>query len=123
MWRFWKMHKFSEIYIKDFRLLENFSFEPNQTKDDLTINILMGKNGSGKSTFIDALYDIAGSQDTYHDVFIATHSSILATDAKSSELYKFELKNEKIKVVDIPVKLYGSNVSDVANIRFQTNSL
>ena len=55
---------------------------------------------------------------TYHDVFIATHSSILATDAKSSELYKFELKNEKIKVVDIPVKLYGSNVSDVANILF-----
>lgn len=55
---------------------------------------------------------------TYHDVFIATHSSILATDAKSSELYKFELKNEKIKVIDIPVKLYGSNISDVANILF-----
>ena len=33
-------------------------------------------------------------------------------------MYCYKIKNEKIKVVDIPVKLYGSNVSDVANILF-----
>ena len=36
-------------------------------------------------------------KDTYHDVFIATHSAMLITDVKRDELYHFELVNDKIK--------------------------
>lgn len=52
------MERIKEIFIKDFRCLKYFSFEL-QPKEKLNMNILVGKNGSGKSTILDALYEIA----------------------------------------------------------------
>jgi predicted ATPase len=42
------------IYVDNFRCLSNFELRPDR------VNLLLGKNGSGKSTFLDALRALAG---------------------------------------------------------------
>lgn len=50
------MQKLSEIFIKNFKCLNCFNLDLNNKDNDptLNLNLLIGKNGSGKSTFLDA---------------------------------------------------------------------
>ncbi len=57
-------------------------------------------------------------KDTYHDVFIATHSAMLITDVKRDELYYFELVNDKIKTFPICLNTYAANVIDIGQALF-----
>ena len=56
------MKQISEIFIKSFKCLNCFSLDLNKkcaSDSKCNINLLIGKNGAGKSTFLDALYEIA----------------------------------------------------------------
>ena len=56
------MKQISEIFIKSFKCLNCFSLDLNKkcvSDSTCNINLLIGKNGAGKSTFLDALYEIA----------------------------------------------------------------
>ena len=57
-------------------------------------------------------------KDTYHDVFIATHSAMLITDVKRDELYRFEFVNDKIKSYPVSINTYGANVIDIGQALF-----
>ena len=57
-------------------------------------------------------------KDTYHDVFIATHSAMLITDVKREELYHFELVNDKIKTCPVSLNTYATNIVDIGKALF-----
>lgn len=57
-------------------------------------------------------------KDTYHDVFIATHSAMLITDVKRDELYHFELVNDKIKTFPVSLNTYATNIVDIGKALF-----
>ncbi len=57
-------------------------------------------------------------KDTYHDVFIATHSAMLITDVKREELYHFELVNDKIKTCPVGLNTYATNIVDIGKALF-----
>lgn len=61
----------STLFIESFRNFIDFKmvFPPKDTKDDenLNLNILIGRNGAGKSNLLDALYNI-GSNDNLTNV-------------------------------------------------------
>jgi len=57
-------------------------------------------------------------KDTYHDVFIATHSAMLITDVKRDELYHFELVNDKIKTYPVCLNTYATNIVDIGKALF-----
>ncbi|MFI3242399.1 MAG: AAA family ATPase [Alphaproteobacteria bacterium] len=54
-----------------------------------------------------------------HDVFIATHSAMLVTDAKNNELYKFENNDGEIRASDTLINSYGVNTVDIGQILFK----
>ncbi len=57
-------------------------------------------------------------KETYHDVFIATHSAMLITDVKRDELYHFELVNDKIKTFPVCLNTYATNIVDIGKALF-----
>lgn len=57
-------------------------------------------------------------KDTYHDIFIATHSAMLITDVKRDELYHFELVNDKIKTFPVSLNTYATNIVDIGKALF-----
>ena len=57
-------------------------------------------------------------KDTYHDVFIATHSAMLITDVKRDELYHFELVGDKIKTFPVCLNTYATNIVDIGKALF-----
>ena len=57
-------------------------------------------------------------KDTYHDVFISTHSAMLITDVKRDELYHFELVNDKIKTFPVCLNTYATNIVDIGKALF-----
>lgn len=61
-------------------------------------------------------------KNTYHDVFIATHSAMLITDVKKNELYRFEFINDKIKSYPVSINTYGTNVIDIGQALFDLES-
>lgn len=65
------MQKISEIFIKSFRCLNCFSLDINkkETTKTFNLNLLIGKNGAGKSTFLDALFEIATNANNPDKIF------------------------------------------------------
>ncbi len=57
-----------------------------------------------------------------HDVFIATHSAMLITDAKKGELLRLENKKDGIKQLEISLSTYGANIIDIGKTLFQMES-
>lgn len=77
-------------------------------------------NENWKRYFI-YLIDVA-LKNTYHDIFIATHSAMLITDIKRDELYCFECINNKIKTYPINMNTYATNVVDIGQALFDLES-
>lgn len=57
-------------------------------------------------------------EHTKHDVFLASHSSILVTDVKSKELYHFKNICGNSQVNSVEFKTYGSSIIDIGRILF-----
>ena len=57
-------------------------------------------------------------KDTYHDIFIATHSAMLITDIKKEEVHHFEFVNNKVKSYPVSINTYGANVIDIGQALF-----
>ncbi len=57
-----------------------------------------------------------------HDIFIATHSAMLATDAKKDEIHRFENRESGTIVYPTPINTYGVNVVDIGKTLFQMES-
>lgn len=88
------MTKLEWIEIENFRGISHLKYEPKQ------INLLIGRNNSGKTTVLDAVYtNLTGEYDDPRkdyegfyrefDVKIGTHSAKICSDIHSSELYAF----------------------------------
>lgn len=54
-----------------------------------------------------------------HDIFIATHSAMLLTDAKKNELLMIESAPDGVRQKDIHVSTYGANIIDIEKVLFQ----
>ena len=61
-------------------------------------------------------------KDTYHDIFIATHSAMLITDVKRDELYRFECINNKIKTYPVNINTFAANVVNIGQALFDLES-
>ncbi len=57
-----------------------------------------------------------------HDIFIATHSAMLVTDAKKDEIHRFENRESGTIVYPTPINTYGVNVVDIGKALFQMES-
>lgn len=77
------MEKISEIFIKNFKCLNGFSLDLNNKsiESSLNLNLIIGRNGSGKSTFLDALYEIATNVNN------------------PSKIFEYYLKDEKGEII------------------------
>jgi len=53
------------------------------------------------------------------DVFIATHSAMLITDAKPEEVHRLEVRGNKIVHHPVPISTYGANVVDIGQSLFK----
>jgi hypothetical protein len=57
-----------------------------------------------------------------HDVFIASHSAMLVTDAKKNEIHRFEARSNGTVVYPTPINTFGVNVIDIGKALFQMES-
>lgn len=64
----------------------------------------------------------AALKNTYHDIFIATHSAMLITDVKRDELYRFECTNNKIKTYPVNINTFATNVVNIGQALFDLES-
>ena len=60
-------------------------------------------------------------EKTKHDVFIATHSAMLLTDAKENELLRLEAAPDGIRQRDVMLT-FGANIVDIGKVLFQMES-
>ncbi len=101
------MTKLEWIEIENFRGISDLKYEPKQ------INLLIGRNNSGKTTVLDAIYtNLTGEYDDPRkdyegfyrefDVKVGANSAKICSDIHSSELYAFRqpLPPEVQKIVD-----------------------
>ena len=61
-------------------------------------------------------------ENTNHDIFIATHSAMLVTDAKEDEIHRLENLPSGIIHYPVPIKTYGANIIDIGRASFQMES-
>ena len=61
-------------------------------------------------------------KDCKHDIFIATHSAMLVTDAKRDEIHRFENRESGTIVYPTPINTFGVNVVDIGKALFQMES-
>lgn len=59
---------------------------------------------------------------TNHDIFIATHSAMLVTDAKQNEIHRLENNKNGIMHYPVPINTYGANIVDIGKALFQMES-
>ncbi len=71
-----------------------------------------------KSYFLYLVEEILEDTGKQHDVFIATHSAMLVTDAKHHELHRLEAKLKGVKKINTS-NTYGTNVVDIGQSLFK----
>lgn len=59
---------------------------------------------------------------TNHDIFIATHSAMLVTDAKPEEIHRLENRESGVIHYPVPINTYGANIVDIGKSLFQMES-
>lgn len=74
-------------------------------------------NEHWKKYFLDIVCETLKA--TKHDVFIATHSAMLVTDAKPNELHRFENDDGEFRCTSSTINMYGANIIDIGQILFK----
>lgn len=77
-------------------------------------------NENWKTSFLNIVCKIFGN--TNHDIFIATHSAMLVTDAKEDEIHRLENLPSGIVHYPVPIKTYGANIIDIGRALFKMES-
>lgn len=73
-------------------------------------------NENWKSSFLNLVCKIF--KNTNQDIFIATHSAMLVTDAKENEIHRLENLPSGIIHYPVPIKTYGANIVDIGQALF-----
>ena len=77
-------------------------------------------NENWKTSFLNLVCKVFAN--TNHDIFIATHSAMLVTDAKEDEIHRLENLSSGIIHYPVPIKTYGANIIDIGRALFQMES-
>lgn len=77
-------------------------------------------NENWKTSFLNLVCKVF--EKTNHDIFIATHSAMLVTDAKEDEIHRLENLPSGIIHYPVPIKTYGANIIDISRALFQMES-
>ena len=121
------MTRLDWIEIENFRGISHLRYEPRQ------VNLLIGRNNSGKTTVLDAIYtNLTGEYDDPRkdyegfyrefDVKVGTNSAKICSDIHSSELYAFHqpLPPEVQNIID--ARLFAALRSVYAENNFPVQS-
>lgn len=77
-------------------------------------------NENWKTSFLNLICKVF--EPSNHDIFIATHSAMLVTDAKEDEIHRLENLPSGIIHYPVPIKTYGTNIIDIGRVLFQMES-
>lgn len=77
-------------------------------------------NENWKTSFLNIVCKVFAN--TNHDIFIATHSAMLVTDAKEDEIHRLENLSSGIIHYPVPIKTYGANIVDIGRALFKMES-
>ena len=77
-------------------------------------------NENWKTSFLNLICKVF--ENTNHDIFIATHSAMLVTDAKEDEIHRLENLSSGIVHYPVPIKTYGANIIDIGRALFKIES-
>lgn len=77
-------------------------------------------NENWKTSFLNLLCKVF--ENAKHDIFIATHSAMLVTDAKEDEIHRLENLSSGIIHYPVPIKTYGANIIDIGRALFKMES-
>lgn len=77
-------------------------------------------NENWKTSFLNLLCKVF--ENANHDIFIATHSAMLVTDAKEDEIHRLENLPSGIIHYPVPIKTYGANIIDIGRALFKMES-
>lgn len=77
-------------------------------------------NENWKTSFLNLICKVF--KNTNHDIFIATHSAMLATDAREDEIHRLENLSSGIIHYPVLIKTYGANIIDIGKTLFQMES-
>ena len=115
--------KLKKLWIKEYKNLENF--EINFEKTTSNINVLIGKNGSGKSNLIEAICLIfkylqkePDSMTVFQDFFLEyeLQEKNIKIERKTGQGYKCQIDNEEFNIDGFlaqeskGVKLFPENI-------------
>lgn len=76
-------------------------------------------NETWKTYFIKLIEDIFYNQSVEHDIFIATHSAMLATDIKPNEIHRFyNSEHSGCKVMPNSYNTFAGNIIDISQMLF-----
>lgn len=85
--------KFNEIYLDNFSNFDKFKMEFHNIENDKTnINLLVGRNGSGKSTFLDALFEIGRNN---LDIETDRYTKFSYQIRENKKIYLSKMENEE----------------------------
>ena len=77
-------------------------------------------NENWKTSFLNLVCNVF--ENTNHDIFIATHSAMLVTDAKEDEIHRLENLPSGIVHYPVTIKTYGANIIDIGRAIFKMES-
>jgi predicted ATPase len=79
----------TRIYVDNFRCLVNFEFKPER------VNLLVGANGSGKSTFLEALLAVRNIANGMSLETVLPLGSVAWWDRKAIQTFEFDVKDPR----------------------------